>query len=192
MKQSQCVAISATVLNLRLVLEVDVWKRLDSPPVALKVTSKVSARSSPYLFFGPCPKHTSSATRFKHCHTGARRDESHTTFVAVKVTGNVCGRSFPYLFFGQCPKNTSSITRFQRPYRETHRNDSYTTLVALKVTSKVSALCWHMPKTRVILHSYSLILASFGGPKEAQIEPKSLLGPSGEAMFCLTWRLEAS
>ena len=40
--------------------------------------------------------------------------------------------------------------------------------------------------------SYSLILASFGGPKEAQMEPKSLLGPSGEAMLCLTWRLEAS
>ena len=34
------------------------------------------------------------------------------------------------------------------------------------------------------------ILAYFGGPREAQIELKSVLGPSGEALFCLTWRLE--
>ena len=27
-------------------------------------------------------------------------------------------------------------------------------------------------------------------PKEAQMQPKSLLGPSGEFVFCLTWRLE--
>ena len=29
-----------------------------------------------------------------------------------------------------------------------------------------------------------------GGPKEAQVQPKSVLGPSGESVFCLTWRLE--
>ena len=29
-----------------------------------------------------------------------------------------------------------------------------------------------------------------GGPKEAQMQLKSLLGPSGEVVFCLTWRLE--
>ena len=29
-----------------------------------------------------------------------------------------------------------------------------------------------------------------GGPKEAKMQPKSLLWPSGEFVFCLTWRLE--
>ena len=29
-----------------------------------------------------------------------------------------------------------------------------------------------------------------GDAKEAQIQPKSILGPSGEVVFCLTWRLE--
>ena len=29
-----------------------------------------------------------------------------------------------------------------------------------------------------------------GGPKEAQMQPKSVPGPSGECVFCLTWRLE--
>ena len=28
------------------------------------------------------------------------------------------------------------------------------------------------------------------GPKEAPMQPKSILGPSGEVVFCLTWRLE--
>ena len=30
------------------------------------------------------------------------------------------------------------------------------------------------------------------GPKAAKMQPKSHLRPSGEAMFYLTWRLEAS
>ena len=46
--------------------------------------------------------------------------------------------------------------------------------------------------TPIVGRALGIILASFGSPKEAQIEPKSLLGLSGEAMFCLTWRLEAS